>query len=159
LTDDKHLQASDNVVAAVNDKVNNPALIAALDAVGAALDTPKLVAMNKTVDVDKKTAAQAADAFAQQSGFLNNITQKGPGGKIKIGTEDFAENQELAELYKLALAKAGYDASVQTVGKREVYAPALEKGEIQVVPEYAASLTTYLNGIQNGANGTQTPSG
>jgi osmoprotectant transport system substrate-binding protein len=158
LTDDKHLQASDNVVPAVNEKVNNPALLAALDTVSAALDTPKLVAMNKMVDVDKKTTAQAADAFAQQSGFLDSITQKG-SGKIKIGTADFAENQEIAELYKLALAKAGYDASVQTVGKREVYAPALEKGQIQVVPEYAASLTTYLNGVQNGANGTQTPSG
>src|SRR5262245_42240981 len=50
LTDDKHLQSSDNVVPAVNVKVNNPALLAALDAVSASMDTPKLVAMNRSVD-------------------------------------------------------------------------------------------------------------
>jgi len=65
-------------------KVNNPALIAALDAVSASLDTTKLVAMNKSVDVDKKTPVQAADQFASVAGFLNNVTQKGPGGKITV---------------------------------------------------------------------------
>jgi len=42
---------------------------------------------------------------------------------------------------------------VQTIGKREVYEPALEKNQIQIVPEYAASLTDFLNTKQNGATG------
>jgi osmoprotectant transport system substrate-binding protein len=159
LTDDKKLQASDNVVPAVNVKVNNPALLAALDAVSASLDTPKLVAMNKMVDVDKKTPQQAAEAFASQSGFLNNVTQQGPGGKIKIGTADFSENEELADLYKQALTKAGYDVTVQKIGRREIYEPALEKNQIQIVPEYAATLSDFLNTKQNGKDATSQASG
>ncbi len=159
LTDDKHLQASDNIVPAVNVKANDPALISALNAVSAALDTPKLVAMNKLVDVDKKTPAQAADEFASQAGFLANVTQTGPGGKIKIGTADFAENEELAQLYKLALTKAGYDVTVQKIGRREIYEPALEKNQIQVVPEYAATLSDFLNAKQNGKDAPSQASG
>jgi len=47
LTDDKHLQNADNVIAAVNAKASSPELLAALDKVAGALDTPKLVALNK----------------------------------------------------------------------------------------------------------------
>ena len=34
---------------------------------------------------------------------------------------------------------------------RELYEPALEKGEIDVVPEYAATLAEFLNAKENGA--------
>ncbi|HEY9484819.1 MAG TPA: glycine betaine ABC transporter substrate-binding protein, partial [Micromonosporaceae bacterium] len=57
LTDDKHLQQSDVVVPAVNKAVNNPQLIAALDAVSSGLDTNKLIAMNKLVDSGGQTPA------------------------------------------------------------------------------------------------------
>src|SRR6185312_12235214 len=40
---------------------------------------------------------------------------------------------------------------VQQIGNRELYEPALEKGDLDVVPEYAATLTTFLNGKINGA--------
>ena len=43
-------------------------------------------------------------------------------------------------------------ATVQQIGNRELYEPALEKGEIQVVPEYAARSTEFLNKKVNGAN-------
>ena len=39
---------------------------------------------------------------------------------------------------------------MQKVGNREVYEPALERGEIQVFPEYAATLTEFLNQKANG---------
>jgi osmoprotectant transport system substrate-binding protein len=42
---------------------------------------------------------------------------------------------------------------------REVYAPALERGEITVFPEYAATLTEFLNKKANGANATPVASG
>src|SRR5689334_23447601 len=43
LTDDKQLQNSDNIVAAINAKASTPALLAATDKVAAALDTNKLI--------------------------------------------------------------------------------------------------------------------
>jgi osmoprotectant transport system substrate-binding protein len=42
-------------------------------------------------------------------------------------------------VYAEVLKAAGYDASVKTVGNRELYQPALAKGELQVVPEYAGT--------------------
>ena len=65
LDDDKKLQTSDNIIAVVNKaKGGDAALIAALDKVADALDTPKLIALNKAVDVDRKTPKVAATDFA-----------------------------------------------------------------------------------------------
>ncbi|MGC4804109.1 glycine betaine ABC transporter substrate-binding protein [Micromonospora sp. DT233] len=149
LTDDKKLQNSDNILPAINAKVAKPELIAALDKVSTALDTPKLIGLNKAVDVDRKTSKVAAEEFAA----ANNLTQglaKGPGGPIVVGAGNFSESQTLAELYRITLTAAGYQVKVQQIGNRELYEPALEKGEIQVVPEYAATLAEFLNTKANG---------
>jgi len=151
LTDNKNLQLSDVIVPAVNVKANQPPLMNALNKVSSVLTTPKLVAMNKDVDINRQTPAAAAAAFAQQNGLTSGIGTGG-SGKIIIGAADFSENQELAELYKIVLKEAGYDATTQTIGSRELYEPQLEQNKIQVVPEYAATLTTFLNGKQNGAS-------
>ncbi|MEU8047110.1 glycine betaine ABC transporter substrate-binding protein [Micromonospora echinofusca] len=149
LDDDKKLQNTDNVIPAVNADAASPQLLAALDKVSAALDTPKLIQLNKAVDVDRKTAQKAAEEFAAANGVTTGIA-KGPGGQIVIGAANFTENQILAELYKIALTAAGYDAKVQQIGNRELYEPALEKGEIQVVAEYAATMAEFLNTKANG---------
>jgi osmoprotectant transport system substrate-binding protein len=149
LTDDKHLQNTDNVIPAINAKASSPTLLAALNKVSSILDTPKLVALNKATDVDHQTSAAAAQAFAQSNNLTSGIT-KGGSGNIIVGAANFSESQTLAELYKIALTAAGYNASTQTIGNRELYEPALEKGQIQVIPEYAATLTEFLNAKVNG---------
>jgi osmoprotectant transport system substrate-binding protein len=149
LDDDKHLQNTDNVIPAVNSKAASADLVAALNKVSAALDTPKLVALNKATDVDHKTPAAVAADFAQANNLTSGIT-KGAGGTVVVGAANFSENQTLAELYKIVLTAAGYNASTQTIGNRELYEPALEKGQIQVVPEYAATMAEFLNGKVNG---------
>ncbi len=149
LTDDKHLQNTDNVIPAINAKASSPELLAALNKVSSTLDTPKLVALNKATDVDHQTSAAAAQAFAQSNNLTSGIT-KGPGGNIIVGAANFSESQTLAELYKIVLVAAGFNATTQTIGNRELYEPALEKGQIQVIPEYAATLTEFLNAKVNG---------
>jgi osmoprotectant transport system substrate-binding protein len=158
LQDDKKLQNSDNIVAAVSSKApNSAAVIAATDKVAAALDTPKLIALNKAVDVDRKTPQQAAQEFATQAGLTTGLS--GGSGAIKVGAADFSESATLGELYKLALNAAGFTATVQTVGNRELYEPALERGEIHVFPEYAATLTEFLNQKANGKDAQAKASG
>jgi osmoprotectant transport system substrate-binding protein len=145
LTDDKKLQNTDNVIPAINKKKSSPQLIAALDKVSAALDTTKLIELNKAVDVDRKSSKQAATDFVT----ANNVTagiQKGSGGAITVGAANFSESATLGEIYAQALTAAGYTVKVQTIGNRELYEPALEKGQIDVVPEYAATLATFLQG-------------
>ncbi|GAA0480373.1 hypothetical protein Ade02nite_38270 [Paractinoplanes deccanensis] len=145
LEDDKKLQNTDNVIPAINKKASSPQMIAALDKVSAALDTTKLIALNKAVDIDRKSSKAAAEEFVT----ANNITagiEKGPGGKITVGAGNFTESATLGEIYGLALTAAGYTVTVQQIGNRELYEPALEKGSVAVVPEYAATLATFLQG-------------
>lgn len=151
LEDDKKLQNTDNVVPAINAKAARPDLIAALDKVSDALDTPKLIALNRAVDIDRKTPKVAAQEFATANSLTTGIT-RGEGGAITIGAANFSENQTLGELYQIVLTAAGYQVKLQQIGNRELYEPALEKGEIQVVPEYAATLADFLNQKVNGAS-------
>jgi osmoprotectant transport system substrate-binding protein len=129
LTDDKALQNTDNVVPAINKKSSSPQLIAALDKVSAALDTPKLIALNKAVDIDRKSSKAAAQEFVTTNNLATGL-EKGPRG----------------EIYGQVLTAAGYTVKVQQIGNRELYEPALEKGDVDVVPEYAATLATFLSG-------------
>ncbi|WP_436278327.1 glycine betaine ABC transporter substrate-binding protein [Micromonospora gifhornensis] len=151
LTDDKALQNADNIIPAINTKVATPQLVAALDKVSAVLDTPKLVQLNKAVDVDRKSAQAAAQEFSAANGIADGV-EKGSGGKITVGAGNFTESEIIAELYKIQLTAAGYQVTVQQIGNRELYEPALEKGEIQVVPEYAATMAEFLKGKTGGGS-------
>jgi osmoprotectant transport system substrate-binding protein len=73
-------------------------------------------------------------------------------GKVVVGYANFPENEALASIYAAALDKCGYSASTKGFDSREVYYPALKKGQIQVVPEYAATLTDFINTAVNGPN-------
>ena len=144
LTDDKNLQNTDNVLPAINKKASSPQLIAALDKVSAALDTTKLIALNKAVDIDRKSSKAAATEFIT----TNNLTaglEKG-SGNITVGAANFSESATLGEIYGQVLTAAGFKVKLQQIGNRELYEPALEKGDISVVPEYAATLATFLQG-------------
>jgi osmoprotectant transport system substrate-binding protein len=158
LTDDKKLQAVDNVIPAINTKVADPALVAALDKVSGTVGLKELLSLNKATDVDRMTPKVAAEDFAASTRLTGGVV-KGGGGKIAIGAASFSENQTLAELYRVVLQAAGYDATVQQIGKRDMYEPSLEKGEIQVVPEYTGSMTEFLNRKVNGASAVSMTSG
>lgn len=64
-------------------------------------------------------------------------------GDIKVGAFDFPEGRLLANIYAEGLKKAGYNASVVQLSQREVVEPALQKGDIDVVPEYTSSALNY----------------
>ena len=91
----------------------------------------------------------------------NKLDSSGSGGDAKgsivIGSAGFTEIQLMAEMYKLLLDKAGYSSSIKVVANREVYEPALEKGTIDVVPEYAATMTEFLNLKVNGPDAAGKP--
>jgi osmoprotectant transport system substrate-binding protein len=159
LTDDKHLQSVDNVIPAVNAKAaSSPALLGALNKASEALTSDRLIALNKAVDVDRKTPKVAAEDFAASAKVTEGI-EKTASGKLVVGAANFSESQTIAELYRVVLVAAGYDASTQTIGNRELYEPALEKGEIQVIPEYVGTLTEFLNKKVNGASAKALASG
>lgn len=150
LQDDLKLQTVDNVVPVIRTKVATDAAQQALDKVSAALAPADLIALNKAVDVDRKTSEAAAKDFVKAKGLDSGVS--GGSGKLVVGGANFTESQTLANVYAEALSAAGFDASVKTVESREVYEPALEKGDLDVFPEYVGTLTEFLNKKANGPN-------
>ncbi|MEV6752558.1 ABC transporter substrate-binding protein [Streptomyces sp. NPDC051214] len=78
----------------------------------------------------------------------------GDSHHLVVGSAGFTESDLLAQMYSLLLRKAGYGAEILSVANRELYEPALESGQIDVVPEYAATFADWLNAKKNGADAT-----
>lgn len=161
LDDDKQLQNADNVIPALNAAAveGDDAIVPLLDSVSEALDTDTLIALNKAVDVDRRTSSEVAAEFVEEQGLAADDAAAGAGKTVKIGAANFSENATLAEIYSAVLTSAGYTATVQTIGNRETYLPALESGELTLVPEYAATLAEFLNTGKNGADAEPVASG
>ncbi len=74
---------------------------------------------------------------------------------IVVGSADFTEAEIVAEIYAQALEAK--DVKVEKklrIGAREAYVPALEDGEIDLIPEYTGNLLLYFD-----KNATATESG
>ncbi|WP_369215938.1 ABC transporter substrate-binding protein [Streptomyces flavofungini] len=76
----------------------------------------------------------------------------GDSKNLTVGSAGFTESDLLAQMYALLLNKAGYGTKILSVANRELYEPALESGQIDVVPEYAATFADWLNAKENGAD-------
>lgn len=76
----------------------------------------------------------------------------GDSRHLTIGSAGFTESDLLAQMYAQLLNRAGYRTSVLTVANRELYEPALESGQIDVIPEYAATFADWLAAKTHGAD-------
>jgi osmoprotectant transport system substrate-binding protein len=76
----------------------------------------------------------------------------GAGKNLVVGGANFTEMLVAQQLYGQVLAKNGYTVSYKAVENREVYEPALEQGQIDVVPEYAATMANFMSKRVNGTN-------
>jgi len=66
---------------------------------------------------------------------------------IVIGSANYEEQAIVSNIWADVLQKAGYSVKVEpALGTRSVVVPALEKGQINLEPDYAASLLGYLHG-------------
>lgn len=84
---------------------------------------------------DPDDAGQENDDAAQES-----------AGTIGIGSADFPESQIIAEIYAHALEAEDFQVERNfQIGAREVYMPALENAEIDLMPEYTGNLLSYLD--------------
>ncbi|MFH9763852.1 ABC transporter substrate-binding protein [Streptomyces anulatus] len=100
-------------------------------------------------------AACGGDSLEKEKGGSGSSAGDGKKGSLVVGSASFTESKVLAELYAQILGDAGYSTSITTVKNRELYEPSLEKGEIDVVPEYAATIAEFLNAKVNGAKEAQ----
>lgn len=144
LEDDLQLQNSDNIIPVMAEAVATPDVMAALDAVSGLLNTEELIELNRAVDIDRQTSEDVAEDWVENAGL--SLTETGNDQTIVIGAANFTENITLAEIYAEVLDEIGYDTDVREIGNRETYLPALTSGEINIVPEYAATFAEFLDG-------------
>jgi len=75
-------------------------------------------------------------------------------GTITVAGFNFPESSILAELYGQALAHDGYTVNYKLLlGTREVVAPAIKSGQIDLYPGYAATELEFYNSGAGEANG------
>jgi osmoprotectant transport system substrate-binding protein len=73
-------------------------------------------------------------------------SQAAPDGTIRLASYDFQENQILVEVYAEAVRRAGLSVSVQHgIGPREIVAPALEQGVVDVVVDYLGTALVFAS--------------
>lgn len=99
-------------------------------------------------------AALATIATACGSTNTPTATSK---GTITVAGFNFPESSILAELYGQALAHDGYTVNYKLLlGTREVVAPAIKSGQIDLYPGYAATELEFYNSGAGEANGDAT---
>ena len=146
LEDDKKLQTVDNIIPAVSAAAAaaDPGLVEALNTVSAVLTTEDLTELIDQVDNQRQSAVDVAAGYVEEKGLAEGVS--GGSGPVVVGGANFTESQVLANIYADVLTAAGYSATVQSVGNREAYLPALQRNEIQAFPEYVGTLTESLDG-------------
>jgi osmoprotectant transport system substrate-binding protein len=102
----------------------------------AGCSTPKAFSTTKTTNV-ALTSYQKSDATP---------------GTIIVGNAGFSENVILADIYGQALAHGGSTVVYKNAGDRSAYVPALEQGEINLIPDYSGSILDFLNSSATAAS-------
>lgn len=145
LEDDMGLQQIENLAPVIRSDANTPEVEAVLDAVSAPLTTAELTELNRQVNEDLREPADVAADWLEAQGITpwdGDTTD----ASLAVGSTNFFEQEIVAELYAIALESAGatIDRKFQ-LGAREVVAPAIESGEIDLYPEYLGSYTIYVD--------------
>jgi osmoprotectant transport system substrate-binding protein len=81
---------------------------------------------------------------------LDDGSDAGAGGKVVIGGQSYAEMQVMSEMYAALLEDAGYDVTIKLVKSRDVYAPQMQQGNVDISADYLSSMTEFLNKQENG---------
>jgi glycine betaine/choline ABC-type transport system substrate-binding protein len=147
LEDDKHLQLADNLIPVVRNDLlaKAPGLADLINPFTAKLTQDALNDLNKQVTVDGKDSKSVAAAWLTANGLTPGGTS-GNGIKVKVGSTNFYEQEILGEIFAQVLEANGFSVERKfQLGNREVVFPALEKGDIDILAEYAATALEFVN--------------
>ena len=105
--------------------------------------------MKKTMLVATVALAMAfafALAGCGGNGSSSGAADGADAPKLVVGSQDFYENEIVAEAYAQALEAKGYTVERSfRIGQREVYMPEIEAGKVDVFPEYTGNLLQYYD--------------
>ncbi len=129
---------------------------------GSPLGSERAKGLFRTVCKNAPMRRLASIASIAAAGLLLAACSSGSSSSsepVTIGAFNFSESTILAEIYAQALSAKGIEASVTQSTNREVLEPALEAGEVQIVPEYLGTFTEFLNLKVNGPDAAAVASG
>jgi osmoprotectant transport system substrate-binding protein len=153
LTDDKHLQAADNITPVIASAKATSGVTKVVNSVSAALTTEILLNLNKSVGVDHQDPQTVADNWLKSKG-LDNTSNSAAGESIRIAAFNFSESDLLSYIYGDALKAAGASVTVKPdLGTRQTLEPGLQSGQFDMLIEYAASALEFLDHSAGLANG------
>ncbi|HET9260728.1 MAG TPA: ABC transporter substrate-binding protein [Acidimicrobiia bacterium] len=93
------------------------------------------------------TACGSGDSTDEETTVPGGEPTVADGEPIVVASFNFNESVIVAEIYAQALEQAGYTVERNmNLGAREVVKPALESGEIDLVPEYVGAINSFLGG-------------
>jgi osmoprotectant transport system substrate-binding protein len=153
LSDDKHLQAADNITPVIATAKATSGVTKTVNDVSAKLTTAILLGLNKSVGVDHQDPQAVADGWLKSEG-LNATSKNAQGESISIAAFNFSESDLLAYIYGDALKAAGASVTVKPdLGTRQTLEPGLQSGQFDMLIEYAASALEFLDHSSGLANG------
>jgi glycine betaine/choline ABC-type transport system substrate-binding protein len=150
LEDDRELQRADNLVPVIRTDIveDHPAVADLLNAVSEGLTQETLIELNRQATEDRDDPSDIAATWLQEQDLLADADPSAGAGTdgITVGKTNFYEQDILSELYAQILEANGFTVARQEAsGTREVVFPALENGQIDVLPEYAATALEFIN--------------
>ncbi len=90
------------------------------------------------------TALAALAVGCGGSDPLSDDAKDTGGGTIVVGSQDYYSNEIIAEIYAQVLEREGYEVKRELrIGQREVYMPEIERGAIDLFPEYTGPLLEF----------------
>jgi osmoprotectant transport system substrate-binding protein len=124
-------------------KISAKSGIAALAVVGVAAVSACSSSSSSSSSSTPAPASASASSSSSASSGAGPLSGGSSSGSVVIGSANFPENEVLAEVYALALQKAGVKVTTKlNIGAREVYYPQVEKGALTIIPEYNGTLLT-----------------
>jgi osmoprotectant transport system substrate-binding protein len=148
LQDDKSFQQIGNIIPVIRSSKATPDVMSVLNQISASMSQGDLFTLDREVQIDHESPGQAARRYVDQKGLggtVGTVTK----GSVTVGSAAFSENELLADIYIDVLAGHGYNAiSRLDIGSREIYQPALEGGQVDLLPEYVGNYLTFLDPSQ-----------
>ena len=142
LEDDKALQPVDNFVPAVRTEAVTPELTEVLNAVSEALTVEDMQTLVAAVSIDGENPDDVAGAFLKDV----QLPDAAVSGDFVVGSGNFAESEITAELYAQAIEAAGGTVTKKLqFGARDTYIPALQGGDLDIVPEFVGTLAFFFD--------------
>lgn len=160
LEDDRAMLAADNIVPVFRRSLltlHGTAIADALDDLSALL-TPEAVQGLDGAVGGGQTPDEAARNWLDEAAPTTSDVEPAPGRPIVVGGASFVESQALAAVIVGYLSDRGFPSQVEIFsGGRAAGVDALANGDVDVLPEYAASLLEYLNGFRGEATARTAP--